>query len=479
MTGTAAAFGGKAAAVALKPVIDAIRHQVGRRGATQIAGTINLPASADFDEAIVLISESPGTLGTFLAAQAKKALSDVPNVLSTEDVRLWMQRDEVRNWLLAGARAAIAGQDSPADREAAATSFAANLNDDTWWGEYVFDVAVAFIALSVQAKLTPGDRAVIDNAAFHQAQLAEKLDQIQNSLPQPVEAVRAFIEPVILKEERERALVDDERPERLERLSRRVVEGDLKAAETDVRIALFRSTAAALARVKRFDDAEIWIEQARAAGANDLDIDSPRVALGREDYQRVFELVGSRDDSVSVLLVADALRRRDGIAGGLSYIRQKLAPEAMSGFAIATIAEWLTLQGEWDEAEKLLASTTEQQAKENPTLPYARMRLRLAMMLPSDRREGVAGADNALPQPSHLRNDSEGKRLREAALTDLAEFRTRFPDLDPNKAIWFDAQRLFLQLLDRGAAYYGAAVEEVIRRTAEPENATLFASLAS
>lgn len=300
MAGTATAFGGKAAAVALKPVIDAIRQQVGRRGATQIAGKISLPASSDFDEAIVLVSESPGTLGAFLAAQAKKALSDVPDVLSTEDVRLWMQRDEVRDWLIAGARAAIAGQDSPAHREAAATSFAANLNDDTWWGEYVFDVAVAFIALSVQAKLTPGDRAVIDNAAFHQAQLTEKLDQIQNSLPQPVEAVRAFIEPVILKEERERSLVDDERPERLERLSRRVVEGDLKAAETDVRIALFRCTAAALARVKRFEDAEIWIEQARSAGANDLDIDRARVALGREDYQRVFELVGSRDDSVSV-----------------------------------------------------------------------------------------------------------------------------------------------------------------------------------
>lgn len=479
MAGTAAAFGGKAAAVALKPVIDAIRQQVGRRGATQIAGKISLPASSDFDEAIVLVSESPGTLGAFLAAQAKKALSDVPNVLSTEDVRLWMQRDEVRDWLIAGARAAIAGQDSPADREAAGTSFAANLNDDTWWGEYVFDVAVAFIALSVQAKLTPGDRAVIDNAAFHQEQLTEKLDQIQNSLSQPVEAVRAFIEPVILKEERERSLVDDERPERLERLSRRVVEGDLKAAETDVRIALFQCTAAALARVKRFEDAEIWIEQARSAGANDLDIDRARVALGREDYQRVFELVGSRDDSVSVLLVADALKRRDGVAGGLSYIRRKLAPEAMSGFAIATMAEWLTLQGEWDEAEKLLASATEQQAKENPTLPYARMRLRLAMMLPSDRREGVAGADNALPQPSHLRNDSEGKRLREAALTDLAEFRTRFPDLDPDKAVWFDAQRLFLQLLDRGAAHYCDAVEEVVRRTAEPQNATLFASLTS
>jgi hypothetical protein len=231
--------------------------------------------------------------------------------------------------------------------------------------------------------------------------------------------------------------------------------------------------------VKRFEDAEIWIDQARSAGANDLDIDSARIALGREDYQRVFDLVGSRNDSVSVLLVADALKRRDGVAGGVSYIRQKLAPEAMSGFAISTMAEWLTLQDEWDEAEKLLASATEQQANENPTLPYARMRLRLAMMLPSDRREGVAGADNALPQPSHLRNDSEGKRLREAALTDLAEFRTRLPDLDPDKAIWFDAQRLFLQLLDRGAAHYGAAVEEVVRRTTEPQNATLFASLAS
>lgn len=40
-----------------------------------------LPAQI-FDEAIVLVSESPGTLGAFLAAQAKEALSDDPDVLS-------------------------------------------------------------------------------------------------------------------------------------------------------------------------------------------------------------------------------------------------------------------------------------------------------------------------------------------------------------------------------------------------------------
>ncbi len=469
----------KAAAAAIKPAIDAIRTQVGRRGASQIAGQISLPVDREFEEALALISDQPGTLPGFLAHHAKRTLSDIPDIFEDEDVRIWLQGEYVRSLVIEGARAAIAGRVADEARQAAIDSFVKNLGDFAWWGEFVFDCAIAFLSLTIKTKMDAGQRAIIDNANFNMELLSQQISGLSASvLPQSPEAIRAFIGPTIRREERERSLVDDQRQDRLVSLAQRVIDGDLQAADQDIRIALFRSTAAALARADRCDEAECWIEQAQRAGANDLSPDLARLALNRGEYGTVFELLGDRTDSISVMLVADALKRRDGLQVGLNYIKKHLRAGDMSGFALATAATWSANAGDWSGAEELLAEATPAQCEENPTIPYVRMRLRLALMLPEGQRENLIDSDNVLPRQEALRDDAEGRRLSSAAINDLDEFRRLVPDIHAEKGLWFDAQRLFLRLTDRNGPDYAAAVEEIRSLVTEPATAVLFGMIA-
>ncbi|WP_369819105.1 hypothetical protein, partial [Novosphingobium sp. FSW06-99] len=83
------------------------------------------------------------------------------------------------------------------------------------------------------------------------------------------------------------------------------------------------------------------------------------------------------------MLVGEALTKRDGVSAGLGYVRSMLTPGLMTGFAIATVADWLQKNDEWEEAEQILAAATERQKEENPTIPYSLMRLRIALMIPA------------------------------------------------------------------------------------------------
>lgn len=476
MSALAAGAVSKGAAAAIKPTLDALRAQVGRRGALQIAGEISLPSSKEFEEALKLLSESPTDFPSFLAYQAKKALSEIPDVFNDDDVRIWIQRDEVRSLIVQASRAAIAGRAADEERQAATANFVENVGDFSWWGELVFDCAVAFLALTIKAKMDAGQRAILDNASFNTDLLSRKIDE--RTIPQSPEAIRAFIEPQLRQAERERSLVDDQRAERLVSLAQRVIDGDLQAADRDIRIALFRSASAALARTDRCDNAEFWIEQARKAGSNDLSPDLARLALNRGDYPKVFELVGDRTDSISVMLVADALNRLHGLDKALAYINDRLRANEMSGFALATAALWTAKAGKWSDAESLLVNATAAQCEENPIIPYIRMRLRLALMLPEGQRGDLIEADNSLPRPDALRNDTEGRRLASAAIDDLAEFRRLLPDMHSTRGLWFDAQRLFLKLTDRTGSDFAAAVDELRSLATEASTAVLYGMIA-
>ncbi len=118
------AIGVTAAKAALKPAIDALKPQLARRGALEVAGQVSMASEPEINEAVKLISQDGESLPRFVAAQAKKMLSDIPDVLADPGVRLWLQRDEVRLLVASSARAAIAAQSYDEDRHTAATSFA-------------------------------------------------------------------------------------------------------------------------------------------------------------------------------------------------------------------------------------------------------------------------------------------------------------------------------------------------------------------
>lgn len=480
------ALGLSAAKQAIKPTLRALKSQMARRDAAAISGRIPGASSSEIDEAISLLSDEPQTLSGFFVATAKKALSGIPDIFADQDVRLWMQRDEVRSLISTGVRLALGGQDYSGITGEAGASFSSVFGGDAWWGEAIFDVAVAFVALSITGKMNAGQRALLDNLSFQNAQMRDRLTGIEQMLSQgsaqiiPADAVDALLRPEIDRAERLRSLIDEGRTDRLVRLCERAFDGDLRAAEASLRIDLYRATAASLARAKRTDEAARWLDRAQSAGANDLAIDRARIALIRGDVEGVFSLLRDRTDSTAVMLLADAIKTRDGISSAVAFIGTTLPPSKMTGWALATTSAWLAQAGAWDDAEKLMATATAEQIEQNPILPYSRMRLRLAMMVsPASERFELLETDRALPMPGRLRTDGEGQRLRRLALADLADFQNRVPDLDQSTQRWFDAQRLYLQFTDPENHEKASIAEAIRERCTDPETCILFASLAA
>jgi hypothetical protein len=480
------ALGLAAAKQAIKPTIDGLKSQMARRDAVGISGRVPNASSPEIDEAISLLSDEPQTLSGFFVASAKKVLSDVPDIFADQDVRLWMQRQEVRDLISTGARLALGGQDYSAVVSDAGSSFAATFPGDAWWGEAIFDVAVAFVALSITGKMDPGQRALLDNLSLQNAQLRDRLAGIEQKLsqgsdePTAADAVEALLRPEVDRAERLRSLIEEARQDRLIGFCKRVSEGDLRAAETGLKIDLYRATAACLARAKRTDEAEHWLDCAQSAGANDLSIDRARIALNRGDIDRVFALLRERTDSTAIMLIGDAIQERDGLPAAIEFVTGTLPQARMTGWALATTSAWLAQAGDWESAETLIASATEEQIEQNPILHYSRMRLRLAMMVnPESDRFELLETDRALPMPGRLRTDGEGQRLRTLALSDLADFKQRVPDLDQGTKQWLDAQRLFLEFTDPENQQKAPLADEIRKRCTDPETCILFSSLAA
>lgn len=480
------ALGLAAAKQTLKPTIDGLKSQIARRDSLGISGRVSNASSPEIDEAICLLSDDPQTLSGFLVASAKKALSNVPDIFGDQEVRLWMQRQDVRNLITAGVRLALGGQDYSAIVNDAGSLFVATFEGDAWWGEVIFDVAVAFVVLSITGKMNPGQRALLDNLSFQNTQMRDRLAGIEEILSQgsgqatPVDAVEALLRPEIDRAERLRALADETRQDRLVGFCERVSDGDLRTAETGIKIELYRTTAAYLARAKRTDEAEHWLNCAQSIGANDLSIDYARVALNRGDIESVFGLLRERSESAAIMLMGDAIKERDGLSAAVKFVTAALPEGKMTGWALATTSAWLAQAGDWENAEKLIASATEAQIEQNPILHYSRMRLRLAMMVnPASDRFELVETDRALPMPGRLRTDGEGQRLRSLALSDLAEFNRRVPELDGGTKQWLDAQRLFLEFTDPQNHEKALLAEEIRLRCNHPETCILFSSLAS
>lgn len=195
-----------------------------RRDALSISGRVPNASSPEIDQAISLLSDDAGTLSGFFIATAKKALSGVPDIFADQDVRLWMQRDEVRELISTAARLAPGAQDYSAVRGQAGVSFSNVFEGEAWWGEAIFDVAV----LTITGKRNAGQRALLDTLSLQNSQLRDRLARIEEVLSQvstqitAADAIDALLRPEIARAERFRSLVDESRPDKLVALCQRV-----------------------------------------------------------------------------------------------------------------------------------------------------------------------------------------------------------------------------------------------------------------
>lgn len=493
-TSTTAAL--KVAGFVVRPLFEQAKHQWNRRGAAPLAGVDLGGVDREFEEALDVLTRDAASIRAWLASRLKGLLSDRPEIFDQEEVREWLRTPDARTLIKNAAMAVVIAKDPSPLREEAVRLYGQVSGDVAWWGGVVFDYAVPFLTLTLDARLSPGERTVIAAGNRNAVRMEHRLENVAEGVaganvllgrindklvtaPVAADALERYVLAEVALEERSRLLVDDEREARIRKLGHRVRDGDLSRAPDAARRAAFRLVAATVARVGDHDEAAGWLDDASAAGANDLAPDRARIASLQGEHDEAVRMLADRTDRTSIGILVDSLQRRDGPAKALEFVGAHVRPEDMPGFLVQNVAHWMASLDRWEDAETLLGGATREQLDENPILLLDRARLRLAMFRPGEDRLDTYENVGTMPQPGAMRNDQEGKRLLAAAAADLAELELLASGLRPSAIVSLvQVHRLFAELASGERQLVADARNRLLALVADPATVLEFAWLA-
>jgi hypothetical protein len=471
----------------------AAKQQWKLRGAS-LSTYPGLNVERELDSALSVLIGDWQTALEATATWLKGKLSDRSDLFIDEPVREWLRQPDVQRIIKDATIAFIQGDSIDELRSSAEATYQKSSGDFDWYGGALFDLAVAYLAFSLDTKITTGERllsqqigavtsTVVDEiAAAAQAQrddMALVLQKIEQSREFPTQAVQEFLENFIRRENRIRAVVDPDRIERILSVATKAREGELRAAALDLRIEVFRLAAQTLARVNRTEDADAWLDLAKDCGAKDLANDCARVELYRSNWEAVFSLLENASDAVAMGIKIDALDRRDGREAALRYFDKYIKTAEITGFLLTTIAGWLADAGHWDRALEILEGATDSQIDENPTVLFQRARTRLALMVPAGQRTGMYENSAAFPQPTQLRDDKAGRELATAAARDLERLSSLIAELRiPEFGKTVEVNQLYLELASNDEALVERAKAKLTALLNDPKELLQYAWIA-
>lgn len=487
-----AALGKAAVSGGAREALAGLREQIARRGAEfgDLAGLMG--AERELDEALSVLSGDGDTLPAFLWAKLKGVISQRPSSFEDEGARHFVADDRVIALVKSGARRIFENLDIDEERAEARTIYVELSGEEAGYGERLLDEAVNFCVLTLLARLTPGDRLIIEKQAEYHAEVIEKVDGLSaqladlkdgNTLREPpaVDSVvldRA-VEAEVRKLRRQRFIHDKALAPRAEGLGARLEEG-LQLASSSAKALACREIAVVLSRADRPDDAEAWIAKAVALGASDVDPERARVASNRDNPDEAMRLLRDRNDPVSRSLLIDAIQRRDGEGVALRHFEEHYSGTDLTGHALQSMGVRLHNAGRAEDAERLLEAATNEQIDENPVLLFVRARMAIAGAFPSDVAERFFRNGGMIPRPDDLRDDPEGKARLERALVDLRRLQGQLPELDADElAALVDLNIVFLELNSGDEAQRAATQEALIERLANPSEAMALVPLAA
>ncbi|WP_404373818.1 hypothetical protein AB5I39_08800 [Sphingomonas sp. MMS24-J45] len=477
---------------AAKPALGAARAQWRRRGASAGADLDPATVEREFEEALNTLTGDVARLSGWFVQVLKSRLSDRSDLFDNDEVREWLRIDAARAMIKAAAADVIMGRPIDQHRSDAGQSYAQSSGDDAGFGGALFDIAVAFLVLTIDAQLSTEGRVVLQVVNARGDELRDLMMDVRDTIgrlePQgsadsdelPPEVANDYLTRGVKRELRLRAVVDPDRPDRVENLAQKARDGWLRRAPADTRIAAFRMAALILGREGRTDEAEAWLQASVDIGAGDLVADRARLAIRRGEEDTAIALLAGRDDALSQSLTVEAMEQRDGRAAALQFRAQFVRVENLTGFMLSAVGTWTAEEGDWTQAEAIFAQASDAQIEENPILLFVRARLEIALLTPPAHRGGMLDNPVGFAHPSVLRDDEEGARLRTAALRDLTRLEQVLTALEePNFAETVEGNRLYLELGSANPAVANRATEILRERLGDPESATRYLWLAS
>ena len=484
---------GKLAALVGKPLYVLARHQFDRRGAKTIAAADPVTIEKEIAEAIAVLRRGGESLSGSAWNYIKSVLSDRPAIFDTQEAQDWLALDDVQSLLRRATEALIAGRDLAEFESEGRRLYSISAEEADWWGGLLFDYAVSFIALTLRTRASFDARLQMVAANERDAVILEDLRELKaaslsqteilenlatNGRGAPVDIIDRYLADEIARRDSLRAIVAVNSISDVDTLGERVRSGDLAGASSAARINTYRFVAAMHARDGTPNAAEAWLNAAFAEGTNDLAPDYARIALSKREFGQAISYLNGRTDALSNSLRLDIIQQRDGAAAAIEYFETYSAPGQVTGFLLASLANWLADERGVAAGEALLAASTEEQLLENRTLRFHRLRFRLALCVPLGEQARVIAEYGMLPPPGSLRDDAEGQRLKALALEDARQL---LADIERDAPEGFvelvQLTTNYLALISPDQAVREAALESVKQLLAVPETRVVFAPL--
>jgi hypothetical protein len=485
---------GKVAGLVARPILKAVGSQISRRDAQSILDADPTLLDAEIAEAISVLRRSGETLGSQIWISAKAVISDPPIIFDDQAAKDWLGRADVEALLGRATLALLARQSlDPHVAEAKALFGGANEGED-WYGAPLFDYAIAFIALSLKAKIDTGTKVILAAGAAQHEEVREGLadirgevlknkeilERLASAADPATDAIDKFIDAEVDRLDAYRSIVDNDAVPALMKQAERALSGNLAGASPRARSKLYRFVAATQSREGDPDEADKWLGHAADLGVDDLATDRARIALARNEPDAAIALVGAATDRLSNSLRIEAINKRDGPEEAIAYFEAHSGPEQVTGYFMTSLALWLAKVRNAEAGEALLAIATPSQLEENKALRFVRMRMRLALLAPQPTQADVIQNHSLLPAPATLRNDAVGRKVNAEARADAAQL---LEDVKSHPNAYFaelvELTRQYLCLVSGDPAVVETSKAEIAAYMADPNSRTTYVPLAT
>lgn len=476
-----------AATAAIKPTIGLLRRQIARRGAPYTDLTLAGGADKELEEALSVLRGDADGLPASLADKLKGWLSDRPDTFADADARRFISDTRVAALAKEGARRVVRGESFDKQRAQARELHAEIVGGDGIFGETTIEDAIAFAAMTLLAHLQPADRQIMEMLADVRDELrsgvAEVLASVKTQTASPTgspveaEPFDDVVRKGVLSLRRRRTLPLPSLPDEGVAFGERVRTG-LRLAAPAVRGEAFREVAALLIRAERIPEAQPWLSEAEAVGA-DTTCERARIATAEDRSDEAMRLLRDRGDALSKGLLLDAIAQRDGDDAALKHLDDNLRGEELTGHALQAAYSRLMRADRYDDGALLVEGAIVAQIDENPVLLYIRARHRLAKAAAPDVGRRLLEQEGMLPRRGDIRDDAEGRRLLDGARSDLERLGPMLPDLGADGlAAIADMNLLVVRLSSADEAEAELARADLAARIGDPAEAMALAPIA-
>lgn len=248
----------------------------------------------------------------------------------------------------------------------------------------------------------------------------------------PQDAIDQFVEKHFNKALKRRNFPEADTARELFELADRVDDGNLSRTSTEIRVSLFRETAAAFARKNDIPNAKTWLSKAKELKPNeDYRIDEGRFLVIEGNADEALQLLRDCESFEAKGLIMDAIYKKDGFDTTYDFFQSEIKDAGrLSPLGMLSLATKAIEAGELPNAEEILTQASPSQIEQCPAILSVRAMVRVGLCCPEIKQNPLHSILPLHPRVVRFNEEPEKVELRIAALGDLEQFLKIADELD-------------------------------------------------